>query len=129
MLDASVVLKWFHDEGEPNADAARALRAAYEEGEALVLAPSLLFLEILDVAGRRWCLSEKPLLALAGALEGFGFRVHEPPLERVGRWVARGLTANDAAYVALAETAGVKLVTDDALVLEVAGDVAEPLAS
>jgi predicted nucleic acid-binding protein len=129
VLDASVVLKWFHSEGEPNVEAARVLRLAYEAGELLVFAPALLYLEILNVAGRRWRLDEKALFALVDALETFGFEILEPPLERIARWVARGLTAYDAAYVALAESAGVMLVSDDAVILELAGDVAEPLAT
>jgi predicted nucleic acid-binding protein len=128
VLDASVVLKWFRSESEPNAEAARVLRSAYEAGELRVFAPSLLYLEILNVAGRRRWLEEKALLALSDALENFAFQIHEPPLERIGRWVARGLTAYDAAYVALAESTAVVLVSDDVRVLELAADVAEPLA-
>jgi len=129
VLDASVVLKWFRGEGEPNVDAARTLRTAYEEGELRVLAPLLLYLEILNVAGRRWRLADDALLALPEALERFSFEIVEPPLEHVARWIARGLTAYDAAYVAVAETTGVKLVSDDRVILELAPEVAEPLAA
>jgi len=128
VLDASVVLKWFRSAGERHVDAARALRTAYEAGELLVFAPPLLHLEILNVAGRRWRLGEEALVALAVALEELGFELMEPPLERVARWIARGLTAYDAAYAAVAEAAAVKLVSDDALILALARDVAEPLA-
>lgn len=128
VLDASVVLKWFRSEGERHVEAARAIRTAYEKGEVLVLAPPLLHLEILNVAARRWRLGEEALIALAGALEDLGFELPEPSLERVARWIARGLTAYDAAYAAVAETAEVKLVSDDALILALAAGVAEPLA-
>jgi predicted nucleic acid-binding protein len=128
VLDASVVLKWFRSEGERHVDAARAIRTLYERGEVLVLAPPLLHLEILNVACRRWRLGEEALVALAGALEDLGFELLEPPLERVARWIARGLTAYDAAYAAVAENAEVKLVSDDAVILALAADVAEPLA-
>jgi predicted nucleic acid-binding protein len=128
VLDASVVLKWFRSAGERHVDAARALRTAYEAGELLVFAPPLLHLEILNVAGRRWRLGEEALVALAVALEELGFELMEPPLERVAHWIARGLTAYDAAYAAVAEAAAVKLVSDDALILALARDVAEPLA-
>lgn len=129
VLDASVVLKWFRSEGERHVDEARTLRAAYEAGELVVFAPSLLELEILNVAGRRWRLEKDALVALAGALEELGFELLEPPLEGVARWIARGLTAYDAAYVATAESAAVKLVSDDEIVLERAAAVAEPLAA
>jgi predicted nucleic acid-binding protein len=127
-LDASVVLKWFRSAGERNVEAARGIRSAYEEGDLVVWVPPLLRLEILNVAGRCWKLGEAALVELAGALEDLGFEQLEPPLERVAHWIARGLTAYDAAYVAVAETAAVKLVTDDAVVLAIAQEVAEPLA-
>lgn len=129
VLDASVVLKWFRDAGERNVTEARAIRATYEEGDLVVWAPPLLQLEILNVAGRRWELGEEALVALAGALEDLGFELLEPPLESVARWIARGLTAYDAAYLAVAEAASVELVTDDDRVLSLAPGIARPLAS
>jgi predicted nucleic acid-binding protein len=52
----------------------------------------------------------------------------EPDLSRVARWTARGLSASDAAYVAVAETAEVQLVTDDERILALAPAIATPLA-
>jgi predicted nucleic acid-binding protein len=129
VLDASVLLKWFRGEGERHADEARAFRTAYEAGELVVFAPPLLYLEVLNVAGRRWLFGEHDLLTLALALEDLGFELLEPPLERIAGWIARGLTAYDAAYVAAAEAAGTTLVSDDDLVLDVAGRIAQPLAT
>lgn len=43
-------------------------------------------------------------------------------------WTARGLTAYDAAYVALAEAEAVRLVTDDDRILAVAPAVAMSLS-
>src|SRR5438132_1095508 len=60
-------------------------------------------------------------------LDGLLFEVAEPGLQAVASWVARGLTAYDAVYVALAEERGEPLVTDDSSVLAIAGDVARPL--
>jgi predicted nucleic acid-binding protein len=90
--------------------------------------PRLLFLELLNVAGRRWQWPEAALLELGRSLADLGLEVREPGLDSVARWVARGLTAYDAAYVALAEAGGVQLVTDDDLILQVAAGVATPLA-
>jgi predicted nucleic acid-binding protein len=128
VLDASVVLKWFRSEGERHVEAARSCRAAFETGELVVLAPSLLRLEIVNVAGRRWRLDEDALIELAASLDEVGFEFVEPELTAVARWTARGLTAYDAAYVAVAEEAHVSLLTDDDFVLSTAGHVAEPLA-
>jgi predicted nucleic acid-binding protein len=128
VLDASVVLKWFRDEGERNIDAARSLRRAFEAGSLVIFAPPLLWLEIINVAGRRWRWTEERLVELVAALEELGFIRTEPPLDRVARWTARGLTAYDAAYVALAEQESISLVTDDDLIVSVAPLIATALA-
>lgn len=128
VLDASVVLKWFRGEGERRLAAARTLRATFESGELVVFAPPLLRLEIVNVAGRRWLWSETALVELADAL-GELLELREPELDRVARWTARGLTAYDAAYVALAETEGIGLVTDDDLILSKAPEIVTALAS
>ncbi|HEX6489822.1 MAG TPA: hypothetical protein VF002_00455 [Gaiellaceae bacterium] len=38
------------------------------------------------------------------------------------------MTAYDAAYVAVAEAVGASLVTDDDLIIEIASEIAQPLA-
>jgi predicted nucleic acid-binding protein len=127
VLDASVVLKWFTQAPERGQAEARALRGDYQAGRLAVVVPSLLFLELLNVAGRRWGWDELALGELAGALDGLLFEAAEPELARVAVWVARGLTAYDAAYVALAEERAVPLVTDDEAIVKVAGQIARPL--
>jgi predicted nucleic acid-binding protein len=129
VLDASVVLKWFQPGDEPDAAAARSIRADYEQGEILVRAPFLLHLEIVNVAGRRWGWNRAALKGLVTSLERLGFELVDPELGRVAAWTARGLTAYDAAYVAVAEAAAVKLVTDDERVLALAPQVAFALRS
>lgn len=128
VLDASVVIKWFRSEGERHVDDARALRSSFEAGELIVFTPPLLRLEIVNVAGRRWSWDEAALVDLAGALDDLGFEEIEPDLVRVARWTARGLTAYDGAYVAVAEAIGARLITDDELIAEIAEDIAHPLA-
>jgi predicted nucleic acid-binding protein len=128
VLDASVVMKWFRSEGERHLDAARSLRAEFEAGELLVFAPPLLRLELVNVAGRRWGWAESALLELAVGLEELGFEFVEPDLVRVAIWTSRGLTAYDAAYVAVAEKSALRLITDDELIVDVAGALATSLA-
>jgi predicted nucleic acid-binding protein len=128
VLDASVVLKWFRAEGERHVGPARSLRAAFEAGELIVFAPPLLHLEIVNVAGRRWQWSETSLVDLAVALEELSFDLREPELSSVAQWTARGLSAYDAAYVALAEGEGIRLVTDDELIISTAPGIGTALA-
>lgn len=128
VLDASVVLKWFHSAGEGNAEPARRLRQRFEAGELRVLAPSLLWLEILNVAARRWHWTQDQLEQLAAALPEMGFDLVEPELPDIAHWSARGLTAYEAAYVAAAEHTGVELITDDAEIVRVAPELAVALA-
>ena len=127
VLDASVVLKWFADKGEEGFPQARTVRDQYEVGGLLVVVPSLMFLEVLNIAGRRWSWRESHLFELAGALDDLGFDVAEPELRSVAAWTARGLTAYESAYVALAEERGVQLLTEDQQVLRVAAELARPL--
>jgi predicted nucleic acid-binding protein len=127
VLDASVVLKWFHSEGENHVEAAQELRERFEAGELRVLAPPLLWLEILNVAARRWRWTGAQLEQLATALPELGFELIEPELAGVARWAAAGLTAYDAAYVAVAEQAGARLVTDDAELVRTAPELATAL--
>lgn len=128
VLDASVVLKWFRTEGERHVGQARSLRTAFETGELLVFAPSLLPLELINVAGRRWGWEEPALLELAAALGEVGIELREPELARVARWTAEGLTAYDAAYVAVAEAEAIRLVTDDERIVATAPAIAIALA-
>jgi predicted nucleic acid-binding protein len=129
VLDASVVLKWFHAEGEQHGEAARRLREQFEAGELRVATPSLLWLEILNVAARSWRWEASRLEALAASLPDLGFELVDPDPQGIARWAAKGLTAYDAAYVAVAEEAEVALVTDDREIIEVAGGIAEALSS
>jgi predicted nucleic acid-binding protein len=129
VLDASVVLKWFQPEGEGDLDAARKLREDFEAGEMRILAPPLLWLEILNVAARRWRWDAVTMGRLAAMLPALGFELVEPEMPVVARWAAAGLTAYDAAYVAVAEQSGSPLVTDDAEILRMADTLATPLVS
>lgn len=124
VLDASVVLKWFHAEGERNVEAALEIRARYEAGDLYVLAPPLLWLELVNVAARSWRWSGKQIDDLAATLPRLGFEIVQPGLPRLASWAAAGLTAYDAAYVTVAEEAGVQLVTDDVGIVRVAPETA-----
>lgn len=92
-----------------------------------MIAPPLLWLEIINVAARRWGWDSSQLEALAASLSELGFELVEPEPEVIARWASRGLTAYDAAYVAVAEETGVPVITDDAQICQLATGLSEPL--
>ncbi len=122
VLDASVLARWFWPSAR---ESATRLRSDFEMGHLTIVVPSLLFLEILNVAGRQWRWHQDSLLDLVERLERASFDVGDPELGNTVRWVARGLTAYDATYVALAEERGIPLVTEDREVLRLAPDVTQ----
>ena len=127
MLDASVVLEWFSAPPTTSGGGSRRIRSDFESGELEIIAPTLMHLEILNVAGRGWGWDAESLQELAEALEDIAFELVEPELSAVARWVTSGLTAYDAAYVSVAEAAAVPLITGDQTILAVAPAIAQPL--
>ena len=129
VVDASVIVKWFRSQNEPHVVQAALLREKYEAGTIAVVVPSLLFLELLNIAGRRWKLKAPPLVEFARDLGALRFEIRDPELTSVAEWTARGLTAYDAAYVAIAASDRLKLVTDDEFVVQHAGKAAIALST
>lgn len=129
VLDASVLVKWFTHTAEQHSEAARALMERYERGELVISAPPLLFVEMLNVAARRWRWEAPHLSELAEQMDAYGFHVQQPSLAGLARWTGRGLTAYDASYVALAEERRTVVVTADDQILAVAGPLAESVAA
>jgi predicted nucleic acid-binding protein len=127
VLDASVVLEWFSPAAIRSTVPSRRLRVEFESGELEVIAPPLIHLEILNVAGRRWDWDATALQELAEGLDDLAFDLVEPDLPAVARWVAAGLTAYDAAYVAVAEGAAAPLITGDQTILSLAPAIARPV--
>ena len=129
VVDASVAIRWFEPAEGQVPGHAQALLDRYESGRLHVVVPPLIFLEVLNAAGRGWRWSEDALVALATRLQSMRFDVIEPALDRVALWTARGLTAYDATYVALAEERGIPLITNGREILAIAGGIAQPVAS
>lgn len=127
VLDGSVILKWFSRAAEEQLEEARRLRASFEAGELLVVVPPLLFLEVLNVAARRWGWDLDGLLELVEQLGRLRFGVQEPSLASIARWCGRGVTAYDACYLALAEERATQVISADKQVLVVGGRYARPL--
>ena len=79
------------------------------------------------ITGGCWGWADAALRELATSLHEIAFDVGEASLPSVAVWVRRGLTAHDAAYVALAEERGLPLVSDDRRVLGTAPAITRPL--
>jgi predicted nucleic acid-binding protein len=125
VLDASIIARWFG----PTADPPSALwRSDFEAGQLDITVPALVFLELLNVAGRQWRWAEDRLLELVRRLEVSRFEILDPRLDRIASWTARGLTAYDATYVALAEERRIPLVTSDRKILAVAKGIAQDVS-
>jgi len=120
VVDASVVVKWFRTEREPHVVEARALFDAIMTRRMVAVAPTLLFTELLNVAARRWRWERTKLLDLVADLDKLEIAVREPKIADVAEWTARGLSAYDASYVALARAESSNVVTDDTLILKLA---------
>ncbi|MEO6913067.1 MAG: type II toxin-antitoxin system VapC family toxin [Candidatus Baltobacteraceae bacterium] len=129
VLDASIVIKWFKPDNEQHLAAAQALRAAVETGAFTVFAPPLLQLEILNIAERRWRLGRAALIEIAHRLDALPFDLRQPALGAIAEWTARGMSAYDACYVALAQTESIPLITEDKLILATAPDIARSLTT
>lgn len=125
VLDASIIARWFG----PTADPPSALwRSDFEAGQLDITVPALVFLELLNVAGRQWRWAEDRLLELVRRLEVSRFEILDPRLDRIASWTARGLTVYDATYVALAEERRIPLVTSDRKILAVAMGIAQDVS-
>jgi predicted nucleic acid-binding protein len=129
VLDASAAISLVRDDAL-SLEVSQRLHAAKHEGRPL-LAPTLLWLEVMNVLARRYRLGPDAVLEAMVELEAGGIETIEldrPMLLLALDAVARcGLTAYDAAYMALADAADADLLTADAMLAAAAGDRAQLL--
>jgi len=118
VADASVVLRWFLRD-EERGDKALALLESYVRGEIRIVVPSLLGFEVLNgllIASRRGHLEIATALQAYRGFQALGLEVIS--MEADGPEILRiaaqtGLTAYDAAYIALARREKADLLTND----------------
>jgi predicted nucleic acid-binding protein len=129
VLDASAATSLVRDDAL-SMEASQRLHEAKHEGRPL-LAPTLLWLELMNVLTRHYRLGPDAVLEAMVELESGGVETIEldrPMLLLALDAVARfGLTAYDTAYIALADAADADLLTADAMVAAAAGDRAQLL--
>lgn len=124
ILDSSVVVKWFLDEGESDLDRAKVLLDAHLEGAARVHVLDLTLYEVGHVLSRKGFVGE-----LLGAIldqllvSDLGWLSATDPEVAAGAAnlvEEHGLSFYDAAYVACAVGQGMPVVTADIAQLEAA---------
>lgn len=121
LVDTSVLVKWFHREGESELAEALSIRDATKDGEVQARVIDLALYEMGNVLlrGLGWSGSD-----IADQLDDLVV-ICGPPLAMAAEWLRRaaaigeahGLTFYDAAWAAAAEALGVPLVSADAHLL------------
>jgi predicted nucleic acid-binding protein len=117
LADPSVLIKWFHSEGESELPPARALRAAHVAGELDAHILDLALYQVGDVLVRalHWSPAD-----VAGQLDDLR-TILGPPLVLTGTWLRRAaalahthaLTFCDASWAATAAELGMPLISAD----------------
>ena len=131
LVDTSVLVKWFHSEGESELAEARSIREATQVGEIQARVIDLALYEMGNVLlrGLGWSASD-----VANQLEDL-LIICGPPLAMAAEWLRLAgelgerhrLTFYDAAWAAAANALGILLVSVDAQLL--AAELAESPAA
>ena len=116
VVDASVAFKWFFEDREPFVAQAWELLARHRDGEIVLCAPDLLYLEITSALRKRGvdagvmaqACALLEALTLGWARIDAGLTSHAAELA-----VRHGITVYDATYAALAASLDCELITDD----------------
>jgi predicted nucleic acid-binding protein len=123
LCDASVVVKWFHDQDESEVTQARMILEAHAAGRLTALVLDLTVYELGNVAVRPLGLPGDRVAEILDRLELIcdeGLHL-SPPARRDAAELAADhrLTFYDAAYWAVARERGIPFVTSDAELLKV----------
>lgn len=117
LIDTSVLIKWFHSDGESELEQARALRSAHVTGELDAHMLDLAFYEVGNVLTRalRWTATD-----VADQLDDLS-AILGPPLVMTPAWLRHAATLADihtlsfydASWAAAAVELGVQLISAD----------------
>jgi predicted nucleic acid-binding protein len=123
VLDAAVAIALVHD--EPDSDAIRATVVAWLADDVEFVVPDLFWLEVINPLARRHHYNGKRLLEVLAELDALSITTvelvrphHVLVISLIDRF---GLTAYDAAYIAVAQTIAARIATTDREMLGVAG--------
>jgi predicted nucleic acid-binding protein len=116
VVDASVAVKWFHEQGEPSVAEARRLMAAHRDGEVILSVLDLTAYEVGNVMLVSLRRTAEQATATLTALRALCPAIvpSQSDLARAADLAdEHGLTFYDAAYAAVARERGGTLVTAD----------------
>jgi len=115
VVDASVVVRWFVE--ERYSKEALIIRDSFIEGLVDIIAPSLLYFEVLNALKYSGAFGEDELKKVARILEDYQFTIYELngayAEKAVEIAMRKGITIYDASYVALALIEEAELYTAD----------------
>ena len=121
VVDAPVIASWFLSDG-----GAEHLRREYEAGALAVIGPTHLVQDTMAAIAERASPDTERLARVGSELRRLGFHSQAPPIDELARWIARGLPAHRAAYLALASHLDVPLATSDAALLAASASARTP---
>jgi predicted nucleic acid-binding protein len=129
VVDASVVIKWFHE--EEGTKAAEKLQQQIAKGELRAIVPPLLFYEVANVLTVKADSEIEQVVETLKVLENLPFQVVEVSpmvLEEAIRLAHQNhISVYDAIYVALAILSEARLVTADVKLMKAIGSPVELL--
>ena len=122
VLDASVLVKWFLHENEPDRDRALALRDLHISGRSKIYVPRLALLEVLNAIRFSPKGDEEAGETALEALQDLHLEIKPGDVDVLRKanaiaWAYK-ITIYDALYVALAEQVGYPLITADEVMVK-----------
>jgi predicted nucleic acid-binding protein len=121
LVDASVVIKWFHAAGEAEVDASRQLLGAHLGGTIDLMLLDLTPYEIANSLLRRHRWPAAQVESILATLDAAHAMIVPTPTDRslaAQLCEHRGLSYHDASYAAVAATRGLDLITADRQLLD-----------
>jgi len=120
VVDASVVIKWFVEEG--NSGNAIKVRDKYIEGEIKVVAPEIITFEVLNAIYYKKLFSKNEIKEVSEALNAFSFDLYSLKGEYARKTVEtsfeNSITIYDASYISLAIIKNTYMYTADNKLIE-----------
>jgi predicted nucleic acid-binding protein len=121
VVDAPVLASWFWSDGN-----AAHLRGEYEAGALVVLGPAQLLEDTLAAIAEPSSADAESLARIGSELRRLGLQLQRPPIGELARWIARGVPAHRAAYLAVGSHLDVPFATNDEAMLSASPSARTP---